>query len=423
MSSAPVITHIVGQHAEEATTLYNARTSLAGGAPHARLRDLRRFDERLAAHLDALDIAGDPGTHVAAAALSDASAGTVFVAAILAVQQRRPELLDKLFAVAEAVPDAGAGLAAAFGWLSNGYLQSIVAALLGSETPFRRGIAVAACAAHRVDAGTWLAARLQDHDAPVLTRAIAAVGELGCDALHGEAVRHVGAADPDVAFWAAWASVHLGSRNRPLDALTAIGLATGGPYQQRALRLVMQATKTSAARVLLKQLSERRSSRARRSLIECCGIVGDPYYVSWLVKQMRDAQYARVAGESFCLVAGVDLADDKLEGEPPPTIEPQPTDEADDTDVATDPDDDLRWPDAARIERWWSSNGSRFQPGTRYFMGAPVTWEHCVEVLKTGYQRQRILAAHYLCLLRPGTPLFNTSAPAWRQQRWLAKLS
>jgi hypothetical protein len=60
--------------------------------------------------------------------------------------------------------------------------------------------------------------------------------------------------------------------------------------------------------------------------------------------------------------------------------------------------------------------------GQRYFMGAPVTWEHCLDVLKHGYQRQRILAAHYLCLLRPGTPLFNTSAPAWRQQRLLAQM-
>jgi hypothetical protein len=36
---------------------------------------------------------------------------------------------------------------------------------------------------------------------------------------------------------------------------------------------------------------------------------------------------------------------------------------------------------------------------------------------------QRILAAHYLCLLEPGTPLFNTSAPALRQQRLLAKMA
>jgi hypothetical protein len=55
-------------------------------------------------------------------------------------------------------------------------------------------------------------------------------------------------------------------------------------------------------------------------------------------------------------------------------------------------------------------------------MGAPVTRAHCIDVLKNGYQRQRILAAHYLCLLDPGTPLFNTSAPAWRQQKLLAQM-
>jgi hypothetical protein len=51
-----------------------------------------------------------------------------------------------------------------------------------------------------------------------------------------------------------------------------------------------------------------------------------------------------------------------------------------------------------------------------------VTRAHCSDILKNGYQRQRSLAAHHLCLLEPGTPLFNTSAPAWRQQRELARL-
>jgi uncharacterized protein (TIGR02270 family) len=88
-----------------------------------------------------------------------------------------------------------------------------------------------------------------------------------------------------------------------------------------------------------------------------------------------------------------------------------------------DPDDGLPWPDIQKLQKWWAANGSRFQKGTRYFMGAPVTWEHCIDVLENGYQRQRILAAHHLCLLTPSTPLFNTGAPAWRQQRQLAKLS
>jgi hypothetical protein len=52
-------------------------------------------------------------------------------------------------------------------------------------------------------------------------------------------------------------------------------------------------------------------------------------------------------------------------------------------------------------------------------MGAvptPATW---LEVLKTGFQRQRIVAAEYHTLLTPVTPLFNTSPPTWRQQRLL----
>ena len=58
----------------------------------------------------------------------------------------------------------------------------------------------------------------------------------------------------------------------------------------------------------------------------------------------------------------------------------------------------------------------------RYLMGEPPFTAHCLDVLKNGFQRQRMAAAIYLCLLKPGTPLFNTAAPAWRQQRLLATM-
>jgi uncharacterized protein (TIGR02270 family) len=87
-----------------------------------------------------------------------------------------------------------------------------------------------------------------------------------------------------------------------------------------------------------------------------------------------------------------------------------------------DPDDSLPWPDQAKLQQWWTTNAQQFQSGVRYFVGAPVTRAHCLQVLKDGFQRQRMAAAEYLCLLQPGTPLFNISAPAWRQQRWLAKM-
>ena len=137
---------------------------------------------------------------------------------------------------------------------------------------------------------------------------------------------------------------------------------------------------------------------------------------------MSDDTLARLAGEALTLITGADLSVLALERRRPADFESGPNDDPDDANVNMDPDEGLPWPDQAKVQAWWDANSGRFTPGVRYFMGAPVTREHCIGVLKNGYQRQRILAAHYLCLLDPGTPLFNTSAPAWRQQKLLAQM-
>ncbi|HSC65864.1 MAG TPA: hypothetical protein VLD35_19650, partial [Caldimonas sp.] len=98
-----------------------------------------------------------------------------------------------------------------------------------------------------------------------------------------------------------------------------------------------------------------------------------------------------------------------------------PGDDAADADVAMDEDDSLPWPDPAKVLAWWRANGPRFGHGRRYFMGAEPTRESCLEVLRTGFQRQRSAAAEHLALLAPATPPFNVAAPAWRQHRLLAQ--
>jgi hypothetical protein len=54
----------------------------------------------------------------------------------------------------------------------------------------------------------------------------------------------------------------------------------------------------------------------------------------------------------------------------------------------------------------------------------PRGWSRAqsLDVLKNSFQRQRVLAARALCLLEPGTPLFNTGAPAWRQRALLSQM-
>jgi uncharacterized protein (TIGR02270 family) len=211
----------------------------------------------------------------------------------------------------------------------------------------------------------------------------------------------------------------LGDRGEALASLSRNRIDLGS-FGARSTRLTIQAMTPTATHEWLKRFAN--DLTKLRWVIQSSAIAGDAAYVPWLIDHIRDDKTSRLAGEAFCLITGVDVQQTSLEGKKPEGFQSGPSDNPEDENVEMDPDDGLPWPDADKVEKWWSVNAARFPKGQRYFMGAPVTREHCIEVLKNGYQRQRILAAHYLCLLNPGTPLFNTSAPAWRQQRLLAKL-
>jgi uncharacterized protein (TIGR02270 family) len=414
-----IIPEVVSQYADEVATLYSLRTANLQ-APHIRLRDLRRaFDDRIVAHLVGLAIAGKYGWAFCEAALEAPSAGAVFTAAVRAIEEREPGKLDRLLALSEAVLQTRPGLYSAFGWVAREQLQGIVVSLLDAEDAFRRAVGIVVCSMHRVDSGLVSARRVSDADPLVRACALRSAGEIGCDEAVPACTAAMRDVDPECRFWAAWSSVLLGDRGVALRSLAASSL-TDTPHRLRAFRLALQAMNVRAAHDMLRPLADDPGNL--RWLMQGTGIAGDPLYVRWLIDHMTDEQTARLAGEAFTLITGIDLAEMNLERKPPEDFESGPTDNPEDENVAMDPDDGLPWPDVEKIEKWWGDNAMRFQPGTRYFMGAPVTRKHCVDVLKTGYQRQRILAAHYLCLLDPGAPLFNTSAPAWRQQRLLAKM-
>jgi uncharacterized protein (TIGR02270 family) len=416
-TSRPIVVAVIEQHAEEASFLRNSRSALVG-APQVRLRELGKLDERLEAHLDGLAVAGEHAMQLCDASLEAPSVGTVFTATVRAVQEKDARRIDRLFAAVETLPDTRVGLASALGWVSAEQLRGLVVTLLASEQPVKRLVGVAACAMHRVDPGIVTGRKTVDPSHEVRARALRTLGELGL--IDGMAFCASGLADtdPECKFWAAWSATLLG------DVVAARAMTSAaivdGPRRNRAFRLALQAMSTGAAHGFLKSLAS--DPAQLRWLIQGSGIAGDPTYIPWLINHMREDGTARLAGEAFSMITGLDLPAATLDRSRPEGFESGPSDDPDDANVEMDPDDGLPWPDADKAEKWWSANASRFRKGTRYFMGAPVTREHCVDVLKNGYQRERILAAHYLCLLDPGTPLFNTSAPAWRQQRHLARL-
>jgi len=416
-----ILPSVVQQHAEEASSLRATRSYLVT-ASHIQLDDLARADERLAAHLDGLAVAGDEGLKAVLAAImeemEDPGVGEFFAAAVRLIEDRNVPRLEWLLDLAEALLPGRQGVVSAFGWVSTASQQGITQALLESPCAFRREVGLAACAMHRVEADKTITQALQDADESLRARALRVAANTGRVKLLPLCSNGMADADARCVYEAARAVTLLGERYSSLGVLEQIALAPEPePWRCSALMLLLKRRAPEAGHQILKSLPQ--DAEGIRLLIRGTGIAGDAQYVPWLISQMSDDKLARLAGEAFSFITGLDLSEPDFYREMPEEVETGPTEDADDEDVSMDEDEDLPWPNPAKVEAWWRDNAKRFTPGTRYFIGAPPSPSHCLSVLRHGYQRQRIAAAEWLCLLKPGTPLFNTAAPAKRQMQWL----
>jgi uncharacterized protein (TIGR02270 family) len=410
-----ILEHIVAQHAEEAAFLWLLRDA-AVASPHYTLQDIARLDNRVEAHIDGLRVAGDAGWDLVTEQLQHEEAGEVFAASVLALESRDWARINLVIDASARLPDAERGLISALGWVEKQHLQGTAKALLDATSPFLRRLGIAACAIHRVDPGDRLIEATADADPDLRARALKAVGELGRHDLLQRLRERLDDPDDACRFWAAWSAVLVGDRGRGTAALQRAAM-TPSPFQFRAIGVAPRALGADAAHAWLRMLSQ--DPRQQRALITAVGTYGDPHYLPWLIQQMETPAMARVAGEAFAMITGVDLAYEDLEGDRPEGFEAGPTENPEDEDVAMDPDEDLPWPAPPLITRWWQANQPRFPAGHRFLCGQPISDAHCREVLRTGYQRQRIATALEHALMRPDWPLFEWRAPGFRQQAGL----
>lgn len=410
---------VVWQHVEAAASLRRTRAVLVR-APHVRLLHLRRLDDRLAAQLDGVAVAGDAGRTVAQAALESPGVGELFTAAANALITHDTASLAKLLSLAEALPQAVPGLLSAFGWVSPPSLRGVTKALLDAPGAFAREVGLAACAMHGVSPTATLVQWAGDASHALRARALRYLGEAGAKDGLMACLKALADEDLHCRFHAARSAALLGERKESLGALGALAVAPG-PWQQRALLFLLRFIAPTDAHRVLQPLAQQPAQA--RLLTQAVGAGGNPHHVAWLIKQMEDPKLARVAGESFSLITGLDLAHLDFDVRNPPEPATGPNDDAADEQVALNEDESLPYPDVAKVHAWWSAHGSRFTPGTRYLLGQPAGAAQCLDVLRTAFQRQRAAAAETLSLLQPGTPLFNVAAPAWRQERLLQKMS
>ena len=265
------------------------------------LLHLGRLDERLAAHLDGVAVAQAYGAALTRQALERPGIGEVFLATVRAIQDHDTDCLDKLLAIAEAAPPSGSGLLSAFGWVSAADLQGIANPLLVAAQPWRREVALAACAMHAVDPGL------------VLARMFSATTMRVCAHAHCASP-----ADSDDAIWSTPALLRWPTRTsaacskqrgqvcssvmtESLMSLEALAVGAGdidsAPFA--ALQVFLKVVQPERAQTTIASLAKEPSKI--RTLMRSIAIAGDPHYVPWLIAQMEDLNLARLAGEAFQL--------------------------------------------------------------------------------------------------------------------------
>lgn len=411
-----IIPEIVAQHAELASFLWGQR-HWAVTRPDFSLGDLAELDGRLSAQLEGLEVAGDDGWQLCQTELEWKESGEFFAAMVLALDSGARDRIDHVLEVGTADPelDLEGGLVSAMGWTPAASVPGLIVDLSQSASPARRRVAVAALAIRREDPGRWLVDAFRDADPGVRARALRAAGELGKVDYVQHARQALADEDPACRYWAAWTAARLGDRvGAAVQTLRDIALQPG-PLQERAVAMAVRVMSSADVRDWLRPFWK----DVKTLRLAAAGIAasGNPEFVPVLQQIMQVDAAARPAGEAFSMITGADLAYLDLERDQPEDFQAGPTEDPADENVAMDADENLPWPDAALIDKWWQANSQRFPAGRRYLCGREISPSSLVQTLRDGYQRQRAAAAIELALLSPDKPLFEVRARGDWQQR------
>jgi len=403
------------QQVDQASFLWGLRCE-AVSAPHYNLADSAKLDLRVEAHIDGLRIAGEEGWQLAGKELAWKEPGETFAAAVLAIESGDPPKIQSVMAVAVKSPELSRGFISALGWIEYQHAEPHIERLWESFLPAEKRIGISAAAIHRKDPGRPLNDAISDPDLLLRSRALRAVGELGRIDLIPVIQRDMNGDDVSCRFWSAWSTALLAGYGSAIEILQSIA-ESPGLYRERALQMALRRMNVATAHSWQQHLA--RNPPTARLAVIAVGVIGDPSQIPWLIEQMSTPPLARVAGESFTMITGIDLAYDDLDTDKPEGFESGPTEDPNDANVEMDPDERLPWPDVALISKWWEKHSSEYPSGVRHLIGKPITAEWLQQVLRQGRQRQRAAAALELAIIRPGEPLFEVRAPGFRQQALL----
>lgn len=395
----PIIENIVYRHAEDAAFLWLQRDRLVR-ASDAYIADIQNIDQKIHAHVNGLQIAGQTGWETAWKALQQFSEpGEMFVASAVAFALFDDETsFQELLTIIDTEPATQRGFLSACAWCEERHVIPVIKRFFQSGSIRQYEIGIAACTLRRLNPGNVIHFALTRNDPGLQVCALRATGELGLQ----EYARHLqnifAHQKGEQHFWAAWSLVLLGDRGPALEQLCHIMQDTEHACQSRALSLAIRALTFDHAYHYITHMGKH--DGLLRQAIIACGILGASEGVPGLLQCMSNASLARIAGDAFSRITGVSLDEEGLTAEPPADLD-------DDDSISSDD----HWPDANKVGQWWQLHKIAYEPGHRYLSGRKLDKEHMLSMLEKGTQAVRRGVAIDLMLSGQHPFLWNTSNP------------
>ena len=373
--------------------------------PHCHSQEIHTLEQRIETRLDGLMSAPDPGWQACEAALALQEPGEIFAAMVTAMRSHDSGKIKTAVDTGLENALATPGLISAMGWLPNALANPWTDRFLNGKEMAHKYLGLATCSVRRQNPGERLTQILQRDDCrqheQLYCRALRLIGELHRQDCIPALQLAMQDDNDNIRFWAIWSSVLLGHRANTHSLQEFVFKA--GPYQHLATQMAFRTLPIDQAREWIDQLLTDKSQI--RTVIKATSALGDPHAIDWLIDTMNTPALAKLAGESFTTLTGIDLERHQLTRDADSSQS-----DPDNDSPKQDEDEGLPTPDAEKVAALWCQQSPHYIAGQRYFMGQPIGAKHLKEILANGTQRQRHAAALELALSESDTPLPNTRA-------------
>lgn len=273
--------------------------------PHVYPEHIAELDERIQANLDGLLLYGDEAWAIAQANGEFPQGGEAFCLGYLAFSGEDISKIQYATEFGLQNPDTFKGLANCLAWLPGAKVHPWITQFFHSKNLDHKRLALAACRLRKEDPAGFLTQIFEREDCQahldLLAEALRAVGYFKRADLAARAIPFLTHADPQVVFWAVYASLCLGNLT-PTEMLKAYCSSDDEVLkhlQQKALLLAMHYLPIDTARCWIGEWVEQ---GLQRIAIQACGFLGDSNSIPWLINQLEQAEFNRIAGEALYLI-------------------------------------------------------------------------------------------------------------------------